>query len=231
MPRFKLEECIRNQEIKLTSLREERDALFRLSDELKTEIRLKEDKMEGINNELQDALRKSKEGKHTSKYYCKNFPTLFSLLYQGEGYIESLRKDLTDNRRQLGDSNIERDKYSNSNKELRDHIKRVETAKREQARAIEDSLQKISSLEENKNSLEIEKTRLSTVLKETENNLTKTSQELNTTKSTLQKTQIEFAQKDEGGKETENKLAAEIELKERALQELCQTKKQVSSFN
>jgi len=35
-----------------------------VSEELKMEIRLKEDKMEGTNNELQDALRKSKEGEY-----------------------------------------------------------------------------------------------------------------------------------------------------------------------
>lgn len=148
----------------------------------------------------------------------------------GEGYIESLRKELTDSRRQLADSNIERDKYSGSNKELRDHVKRVESAKREQARAIEEALQKISNLEEAKHSLENERTRLSTILKETENNFTKTTQELNSTKSTLHKTQMEFAQKDEGGKELQTKLAAEMELKERAQQELCQIKKQLSDL-
>ncbi|XP_030369241.1 rootletin [Scaptodrosophila lebanonensis] len=207
--KIKLEECIRKQELQLTSIREERDTLFRLSDELKMEIRLKEDKMEGTNNELQDALRKAKEG---------------------EGYIDSLRKELTDTRRQLADSNIERDKYSNSNKELRDHVKRVEGAKREQARAIEEALQKISNLEETKNTLENERTRLSTILKETENNFTKTTQEFNATKATLHKTQMEFAQKEEGGKELQGKLLSETELKERAQQELCQIKKQLSDL-
>ncbi|XP_020817454.1 rootletin isoform X1 [Drosophila serrata] len=207
--RIKLEECIRKQELQLSSIREERDTLCRVSEELKMEIRLKEDKMEGTNNELQDALRKSKEA---------------------EGFIDSLRKELTDSRRQLADSNIERDKYSGSNKELRDHVKRVESAKREQARAIEEALQKISNLEDSKNSLENERTRLSTILKETENHFTKTTQELNATKAQLQKAQVEFAQKDEGGKELQCKLVAEVELKERAQQELCQIKKQLSDL-
>ncbi|XP_017084108.2 rootletin [Drosophila eugracilis] len=207
--KIKLEECIRKQELQLSSMREERDTLCRVSEELKMEIRLKEDKMEGTNNELQDALRKSKEG---------------------EGFIDSLRKELTDCRRQLADSNIERDKYSGSNKELRDHVKRVESAKREQARAIEEALQKISNLEDTKNSLENERTRLSTILKETENHFTKTTQDLNATKAQLQKTQVEFAQKDEGGKELQCKLVAEVELKERAQQELCQIKKQLSDL-
>ncbi|XP_039495545.1 rootletin isoform X1 [Drosophila santomea] len=207
--KIKLEECIRKQELQLSSLREERESLCRVSEELKMEIRLKEDKMEGTNNELQDALRKSKEG---------------------EGFIDSLRKELTDCRRQLADSNIERDKYSGSNKELRDHVKRVESAKREQARAIEEALQKISNLEDTKNSLENERTRLSTILKETENHFTKTTQDLNATKAQLQKAQVEFAQKDEGGKELQCKLVAEVELKERAQQELCQIKKQLSDL-
>jgi len=51
----------------LNSIREERDTLCRVSEELKMEIRLKEDKMEGTNNELQDALRKSKEGKYRGR--------------------------------------------------------------------------------------------------------------------------------------------------------------------
>lgn len=144
--------------------------------------------------------------------------------------MEGLRKEVTDNRRALADCSIEREKYANSNKELRDHVKRVESAKREQARAIEEALQKISSLEDFKNSLENEKTRLSTLLKETENNLTKTSQELNSTKNILQKTQMEFSQKDDGEKELQNKFTAEVEIKERTIQELNQIKKQVSKF-
>lgn len=111
---------------------------------------------------------------------------------------------------------------------MRDHVKHVESAKREQARAIEEALQKINTLQESKSSLENERTRLTTILKETENNMSRTVQELNTTKNTLQKTQMDFAQKDEGGKELQNKLAAETELKERSQQELSQLKKQVS---
>lgn len=52
----------------MNSMREERDTLCRLSEEYKMEIRLKEDKMEGTNNELQDALRKAKEGKFRRRY-------------------------------------------------------------------------------------------------------------------------------------------------------------------
>lgn len=59
-----------------------------------------------------------------------------------------MRKELTDLRRLLTDSNFEKEKYHNSNKELRDHIKKTESEKREQARQIEEAFQKISSKQE-----------------------------------------------------------------------------------
>ena len=52
---------------------------------------------------------------------------------------------MTDIRRQLGDSNFEKEKYNGSNKELREHIKRIESEKREHIRSLEEALQKISS--------------------------------------------------------------------------------------
>jgi molecular chaperone GrpE (heat shock protein) len=58
---------------------------------------------------------------------------------------EMLRKELTDIRRQLTDSNYEKEKYNSSNKELRDYVKRIEGEKREQGRALEEAFQKISS--------------------------------------------------------------------------------------
>lgn len=56
-----------------------------------------------------------------------------------------MRKELTDVRRQLADSNFEKEKYHTTNKELRDHVKRTESEKREQSRQIEDAFQKIAS--------------------------------------------------------------------------------------
>lgn len=61
-----------------------------------------------------------------------------------ENNSESLRKELTDVRRQLADSNFEKEKYHTSNKELRDHIKRVESEKREITRQLEETFQKIT---------------------------------------------------------------------------------------
>jgi rootletin len=56
-----------------------------------------------------------------------------------------LRKELTDVRRQLADSSYEKEKYNNSNKELRDYVKRIEGEKREQGRGLEEAYQRISS--------------------------------------------------------------------------------------
>lgn len=150
-------------------------------------------------------------------------------LVSDEILTDSVRKELTDNRRSLADSNIERDKYANTNKELREHVKRVEGQRREQSRHLEDSLQKIASLEEAKNSLENERTRLSTVLKETQNNLTKLTQEHQTTQNSLQKVQQNSGQKDVLEKELQSRLSNETEERERVQLELHQVKKQVSA--
>ena len=61
-----------------------------------------------------------------------------------ENYRENLMKELTDVKRQLADATFEREKYNRSNKELREHVKRVEGQKREQARSLEEALQKIA---------------------------------------------------------------------------------------
>lgn len=61
--RMKLEDYIRKQEMQLNVMKEERDNLQKLSEELKMDIRLKDDKIDSITNELQDTMRKSKEGK------------------------------------------------------------------------------------------------------------------------------------------------------------------------
>ena len=153
---------------------------------------------------------------------------MFFFLLTGENLTESVRKELTDSRRQLADSNIERDKYANTNKELRDHVKRVEGQRREQARNIEEALQKIANLEESRNSMDVEKARLSTVLKETQNNLTKLTQEHQAAQGSIQKMQQNSGQKDVQEKELQGRLSNETEERERVQQELHQVKKQVN---
>lgn len=139
-----------------------------------------------------------------------------------------MRKELTDARRGLADSNIERDKYANTNKDLRDHVKRVEGQRREQGRNLEEALQKISNLEEHRNAMDVEKTRLSTVLKETQNNLTKLTQEHQAAQSNIAKIQQNSGQKDVLEKELQGRLSNETEERERVQLELHGVKKQVS---
>lgn len=56
-----------------------------------------------------------------------------------------MRKELVDVRRQLTDTTYEKEKYNNSNKELREHVKQIESERREQGRTLEESYQKIAS--------------------------------------------------------------------------------------
>lgn len=48
-------------------------------------------------------------------------------------------------RRQLADTTYEKEKYNNSNKELREHVKKIESERREQGRTLEETYQKIAS--------------------------------------------------------------------------------------
>lgn len=55
-----------------------------------------------------------------------------------------MRKELVDVRRQLADTTYEKEKYNNSNKELREHVKQIESERREQGRTLEELYQKIA---------------------------------------------------------------------------------------
>lgn len=57
---------------------------------------------------------------------------------------ETLGKELMDIRRQLADTKYEKEKYNNSNKELREHVKQIESERREQGRTLEELYQKIA---------------------------------------------------------------------------------------
>ncbi|XP_055612940.1 rootletin isoform X2 [Uranotaenia lowii] len=207
--RIRAEEELNRLEVLQGALREEKDTALKEIEELKVQVRLSEDRCDSINLQLQDSLRKLKEA---------------------DNCIDATRKELTDTRRTLADSNIERDKYANSNKELRDHVKRVEGQRREQARSMDDALQKIAGLEESRNLLEQEKVRLQTILKETENNVTKLNSELSTAQTSMQQLQSQSTQNDAAEKELQARLTNESEEKERILQELHQIKKQMSDL-
>ncbi|XP_021713036.1 rootletin isoform X3 [Aedes aegypti] len=207
--RIRAEEELNRLEVVQGALRDEKDAALKEIEELKVQLRLTEDRCDGVSLQLQDTQRKLKEA---------------------ENCIDATRKELTDTRRTLADSNIERDKYANSNKELRDHVKRVEGQRREQARSMDDALQKIAGLEESRNLLEQEKVRLQTILKETENNMTKLNKDLSTAQTDIQKFQSQSTQNDAAEKELQARLTNESEEKERILQELHQIKKQMSDL-
>lgn len=203
------EEC-NKYDLQIAAIKEERENGMREIEELKVQLRLTEDKCDGLNNAIAETTRKHREA---------------------ETGIEIFRKDLTDTRRNLADSNIEKDKYSTSNKELRDHIKRVEGQRREQARTMEDALQKITTLEETRNTLENDKVRLSTMLKETENNVTKMTQELGAAQTAIQKLQACNCSKESLEKEMQARLSNECEEKERIQQELHALKKQICDLD
>ncbi|XP_065072928.1 rootletin isoform X2 [Ochlerotatus camptorhynchus] len=207
--RIRAEEELNRLEVIQGALRDEKDTALKEIEELKVQVRLTEDRCDGVSLQLQDTQRKLKEA---------------------ENCIDATRKDLTDTRRTLADSNIERDKYANSNKELRGHVKRVEGQRREQARSMDDALQKIAGLEESRNLLEQEKVRLQTILKETENNMTKLNQDLSTAQTDIHKFQSQTTQNDAAEKELQARLTNESEEKERIVQELHQIKKQMSDL-
>lgn len=152
---------------------------------------------------------------------------LFWHLYAGELHADGIRKELIDCRRALAESNIEREKYVSTNKELRDHIKRVEGQRREQGRNLEEAIQKLVSLEEARVSLENDRTRITTLLKETQNNMAKLNQEYQAAQASLQKMQQTAGKQDVLENELQARLSNETEERERVQQELQQLKKQV----
>ncbi|KAL5282684.1 CROCC family protein [Megaselia abdita] len=205
--RAKLEEDINKKNLAFKTIIEERENLIKYRDELKMELRLKEDKVESLNSHLQETLQKNKDN---------------------ENIIDGIRKELLDLKRSYADCNIEKDKYANSNKELRDHVKRIELAKRELGRSIDEASQKNASLEEIKNGLENEKTRLSTILRETETKIISKDKELSEIKGQLQKLQLDNSQQNADGKDLKAKYNATMEENGKIQNELNQLKKQLS---
>lgn len=207
--RTRAEEELNKLETMLSSCREEREGCQRELEDTRVQLRVSEDRAESLNNQFQDTNRRLKEN---------------------ENAMECTRKELTDTRRLLADSNIERDKYSSTNKELRDHVKNVEQQKRDQGRSLDDAIQKITNLEENRKILENERTKLITTLKDTENNLNKTTIEFTNSKAEVEKLNSNVGQKDTYEKELQARLNNESEERERLQAELCQLKKQLSDL-
>lgn len=204
--KLRAEEEIRKIDLMLSSMTSERDLALKEVENLKTQLGLSEDRINNLTAQIQETNRKLKENENMS---------------------EGFRKELIDAKRLLAESNIERDKYVSTNKELRDHIKCAEGQRREQARNLEEALQKIASLEESRNSIENDRTRIATMLKETQNNMTKLNQEHQSALGNIQKLQQSAGKKDSMGNELQARLTNETEERERIQQELCQLKKQV----
>nr|CAD7197850.1 unnamed protein product [Timema douglasi] len=184
--RTKCEEERVRLEGRVSEVRKEREILQQECEELRVQLHLSEDKIDALTTQLHDTSRRLKEV---------------------DTSCEGMRKELTDIRRQLTDTSYEKEKYQSSNKELREHIKRIEGDKREQGRSLEEALQKIASLEDVRSSLEAERVRLQGLLRELERKELTTSHQL----QSLQ----------------EARLATETEERERAQQESHQLRKQI----
>lgn len=208
--RQRTEEHVAKLDIALTTVRDERDAQQAAAEALKVELRGAEDRADGLNGQLLDAQRKLKEA---------------------DVAAEAVRKELTDARRGLADSNIERNKYADTNRELRDHVKRVEGARREQARHIEETAQKLAGLEEQRSTGDVDRARLGTLLKETQSQLAKLTQEHAGAQATVSRLQQSGGQKEAAEKELMARLANETEERERVQAELQQQRKQLADMD
>uniref|UniRef100_A0ABD2WUT6 Rootletin-like coiled-coil domain-containing protein n=1 Tax=Trichogramma kaykai TaxID=54128 RepID=A0ABD2WUT6_9HYME len=193
-------------ELKIEEVRNERDSAVKENEELQVQLHMSEDKVDELHNQLQETVRKLKEGEVT---------------------IETSRKDLVDVRRQLTDSNYEKEKYNSSNKELRERIKQIESEKREQARTLEEVYQKMAGLEEARTALDSDRNRLQSNIRESEREILQLQQQLRITQEDLTKSQNLNNQAQNTEKEIQGRLANEIEERERLHLQLHQMKKQV----
>lgn len=208
--RLKLEEEMKKLDLKMSSLASERDVANKEVENIKSQLRSSEEKAVNMSAQLQETLRKLKETEMMS---------------------EGIRKELIDARRGLAECNIERDKYAMSNKELRDHVKRVESQRREQSRNLDEAISKLANLEEAKIALENDRTHITTLLKETQNSMTKLTQDHQAAQATLQKLQQTAGKKKDIEGELQARLNNESEERERLQQELQQMKKQMTDLD
>ncbi|KAG7207976.1 hypothetical protein KM043_009556 [Ampulex compressa] len=197
-------------DLKIEELWKERESAQRESEELQVQLHIAEDKVDSLQNQLHETIRKLKDVENTN---------------------ESLRKELVDVRRQLADSTYEKEKYNNTNKELREHIKRIDSEKREQSRTLDESYQKIAALEDIKVTIDTERTRIQAQLRDMERDMLQVQQQLRFTQDELQKSHQNNAQAQNDEKELQARLANEIEERERLQLQLHQVKKQVMDLD
>ncbi|KAL0881925.1 hypothetical protein ABMA27_001684 [Loxostege sticticalis] len=191
------DECAR-YENRIKELHLEKENVCRESTEIRAQLSLVEDKYDNAYAQLQDTLRKLKEL---------------------ENEADGLRKELTDVRRQLTNCTAERDKYNSSCRELRDHVKRSEHERREAARARDEAYHKIAGLEESRTSIEMELSRVQTMLKECETGGDQVTRELKAAEGQLKRERAALEQVHHDIKELQSRLQNECEERERCANE------------
>ncbi|OWR52848.1 Rootletin [Danaus plexippus plexippus] len=187
------DECVR-YENRIKEIHLEKEGVNRELQETKAALSLAEDKYDGAYGQLQDTLRKLKDLENES---------------------ECLRKDLTDVRRQLSQCSAERDKYNSACRELRDHVKRAEHERREAARTRDEAYQRITSLEENRTTLELELSRVQTMLKESESGGEQSERALKAAETQLKRERAALEQAQHDIKELQSRLQNSNEDRER----------------
>ncbi|XP_061705180.1 rootletin [Cydia pomonella] len=187
------DDCARFEN-RIKELHLEKEASNRECQEVRAQLSLAEDKYDNAYTQLQDTIRKLKELENES---------------------ESLRKELTDVRRQLSNCAAERDKYNSSCRELREHVKRAEHERREAARARDEAVHNVATLEENRSSLELELSRLQNMLKESETGGEHVTRELRATEAQLKRERAALEQANHDIKELQSRLQNECEERER----------------
>ncbi|XP_060802374.1 rootletin [Amyelois transitella] len=187
------DDCARFEN-RIKELHLEKEACVRECTETRALLSLAEDKYDNAYGQLQETTRKLKEL---------------------ENEADSLRKELTDVRRQLTNCCAERDKYNSSCRELREHVKRAESERRDAARARDEAYHKIAGLEENRTSLELELSRLQNLLKEAESGGEHVMRDLRATEAQLKRERAALEQAQHDVKELQSRLQNESEERER----------------
>ncbi|XP_069357622.1 rootletin isoform X1 [Maniola hyperantus] len=188
------DDCARFEN-RIKELHVEKEAVNRECQETRAQLSLAEDKYDAAYAQLQDTLRRLKDL---------------------ENETESLRKELTDTRRQLSNCTAERDKYNSACRELREHVKRSEHERRDAARARDEAYHKIAGLEENRTTLELELSRVQTMLKEAESGGEHTERSLRATEAQLKRERAALEQAQHDIKELQSRLQNESEERERS---------------
>lgn len=148
--RIKAEEDLSRSEIRIQEILSEKDNTIKECHDIRLQLQMAEDKSDNLNGQLNDTLRKLKESLYnlsSQQFRIVIFESTHNVFcFSDENEAENIRKELIDARRQLSNSNVERDKYNSTNKELRDQVKRSEQERREHARSLEEAFHKIAGI-------------------------------------------------------------------------------------